>query len=293
LFNPGDVILIGSEKMVVADGGVNVGTNVITVDSRAYGGTNATHATGATITFVGSARLEGDDADYVGLTSLSYPYNYTSIFQQGVKVTGSENVIGQYGKPSGEMDYQIGKAIEEQARLLERMFFHGVRRIGTASVSRSMGGIGTYVTANSSSLTTVVTKAAYDTVSKAVYDDGGMVDVLIIGTGGANTLHNLLDNSSFLRIEQENTMFGMRPVAKLNTQFSENVALVMSRHCPANKAYALDSNKVGFYTYRPFGEYDVARSGDSMKRELIGEFSLLVANGALGHGYITTSNSTL
>jgi hypothetical protein len=156
-----------------------------------------------------------------------------------------------------------------------------------------MGGIGTYVTANSSSITTVITKAAYDDVSKAVYDDGGMVDMLVIGTGGANTLHNVLDNSSFLRIDQENTMFGMRPVAKLNTQFSENVALVMSRHCPVNKAYALDSSKVGFYTYRPFGEYDVARSGDSMKRELIGEFSLLVANGALGHGYIVTSNSTL
>jgi hypothetical protein len=293
LFNPGDEILIDSEYMVVADGGVNTTTNVITVDSRAYGGTNATHATGATITFVGEARVEGDDADYVGLTSLSYPYNYTSIFQQGVKVTGSEMGIGQYGKPSGELDYQIGKAIEEQARLLERMFFHGQRRIGTATQARSMGGVGTYVTANSSSLTTTITKAAYDAVAKAVYDDGGVVDLFIIGTGGANTLHNLLDSSSFIRIGQENTMFGMKPIARLNTQFSENVELLMSRHCPAKKAYALDSSKLGFYTYRPFGEYDVARSGDSMKRELLGEFSLLVSNGSLGHGYVVTTATSL
>jgi hypothetical protein len=96
LFNPGDILLIDSEKMVVADGGVNITTNVITVDSRAYGGTNATHATGATITFVGSARVEGDDADYPGLTSLSNVFNYTSIFQKGIKVTGSENRMAHW-----------------------------------------------------------------------------------------------------------------------------------------------------------------------------------------------------
>jgi hypothetical protein len=156
-----------------------------------------------------------------------------------------------------------------------------------------MGGVGTYVTANSSSLTTTITKAAYDAVAKAVYDDGGVVDLLIIGTGGANTLHNLLDSSSFIRVGQENTMFGMKPIARLNTQFSENVELLMSRHCPAKKAYALDSSKLGFYTYRPFGEYDVARSGDSMKRELLGEFSLLVSNGSLGHGYVVTTATSL
>jgi len=293
LFNPGDVILIDSEYMVVADGGVNVTTNVITVDSRAYGGTNATHATGATITFVGMARLEGDDADYVGLTSLAYPYNYTSIFQQGVKVTGSEDVIGQYGKPAGEMEYQVNKVIPEQSRLIERMFFHGTRRIGTAALSRSFGGIGTYVTANSSSITTTITKAALDAVSKACYDDGAMVDTFIVGTGGAQTLHNLLDTSSFSRIDQENTIFGMRPIVRLNTQFMENLAMLTSRHCPPKKAYMLDSGKVGFYTYRPFGEYDVARTGDSKKREVIGEFSLLVANGALGHGYILTTAASL
>jgi hypothetical protein len=293
LFNPGDVLLIDSEYMVVADGGVNTTTNVITVDSRAYGGTNATHATGATVTFVGSARVEGDDADYVGLTSLSYPYNYTSIFQQGLKVTGSEDVIGQYGKPAGEMEYQANKAIPEQSRLIERMFFHGQRRIGTAAQGRSFGGVGTYVTSNSSSITTTITKAALDAVAKAIYDDGGMPDVLILPTGGAQTLHNLLDTSSFIRLTQENTIFGMRPVAKLNTQFFTDLDMLVSRHCPAQKAYMLDSGKVGFFTYRPFGEYDVARTGDSKKREVIGEFSLLVANGSLGHGYIVTSGSAL
>lgn len=293
LFNPGDVILIDLEYMVVADGGVNITTNKVTVDSRTYGGTRATHATGATITFVGMARVEGDDADYVGLTSLAYPYNYTSIFQQGVKVTGSEDVIGQYGKPAGEMEYQVNKVIPEQTRLIERMFFHGQRRIGTASQARSFGNIGTYVTSNSSSITTTITKLSIDTVAKAIYDDGGVPDVFIVPTGAAQNLHTLLDTSSFINLTQENTIFGMRPLVQVNTQFFSNLSMLVSRHCPAKKAFMLDSGKVGFYTYRPFGEYEVSRSGDSKKREVIGEFSLLVANGGLGHGYIVTSAAAL
>ena len=293
LFNPGDVILIDSEYMVVADGGVNTGTNRVTLDSRAYGGTNATHATGATITFVGNARVEGDDADYVGLTSLSNPYNYTSIFQQGIKVTGSEGVLGQYGKPEGEYSYQMNKAIPEQSRLIERMFFHGVRRQGSATVARAMGGVGTYVTSNSSSITTTITKASFDAVTKAVFDDGGFPNLFIIGTGGANTIHNLIDSSSFVRVDQQNTVWGMMPIVRLNSQFATNMEMIMSRHCPAKKAYALDVAKAGFYTYRAFGEHEVARTGDSVKGEVIGEFSLLIANGSLGHGYVVTTATSL
>lgn len=293
LFNPGDVILIDLEYMVVADGGVNITTNRVTVDSRAYGGTNATHATGATITFVGNARVEGDDADYVGLTSLSNPYNYTSIFQQGVKVTGSENVLGQYGKPEGEYDYQLNKAIPEQTRLIERMFFHGIRRVGTAAVARAMGGVDTFITSNSSSITTTITKASYDAVTKAVFDDGGMPNLFVVGTGGANTIHNLIDSSSFVRVDQQNTMWGMMPIVRLNSQFASNVELLMSRHCPAKKGYVLDVAKIGFYTYRPFFENPISVTGDSKKSEVIGEFSLLIANGSLGHGFIKTTAASL
>ncbi len=290
LVQDGMEILIDSEYMVVS--AVNTTTNVVTVDSRAYGGTNATHAAGATVHIVGMARKEGDDADFVGLTSLSNPFNYTSIFQKAIQVTGSENAYGQYGKTT-EYDYQINKAIPELTRWVERMFFHGQRRIGTAAVSRSFGGIGTYVTANSSSITTTLTKAAVDTVAAAIYADGGMPDLVIMGTGAAKTLHTLMDTSSFVRITQENTAFGMMPITRINTQFYTDLQVIVSRHAPANRAYFLDSSKIGFFDYRPFFEQTLAITGDSKKGEVIGEFSLLVANGANGHGYIVTSGTTL
>lgn len=291
LLQDGHIIKIDSEYMVVS--AVNNSTNIVTVDSRAYGGTNATHEETAAITIVGMARKEGDDADYVGLTSLTNVYNYTSIFQKALNITGSEQALKQYGKPGGELAYQENKAIPEISRWIERAFFHSQRRQGTASVARSMGGIGTYVTSNSSNITTTLTKAAIDTVARAIYDDGGMPDVVILPTAGAGTLHTLMDSSSFVRIEQTNDMFGMRPITRINTQFFANLDVLVSRHCPTQRAYVLDSSKVGFFDYRPFQSWDVAKVGDSDKREVVTEVSLLVANGALGHGHIVTSNSTL
>ena len=291
LLQDGFVIQIDSEYMVVS--AVNTSTNVITVDSRSYGGTNATHAATAAIAIVGMARKEGDDADYVGLTSLSNPYNYTAIFQKGVKVTGSEAVLSQYGKPAGEYQYQVNKSIPELSRLVERMFFYGQRRAGSASVARSFGGVDLFVTSSSSSITTAITKASVDAVAKAIYEDGGIPDLFIVGPGGAQTLHNLLDSSSFIRITQENTVFGMMPIVRINTQFFTDLRVLVSRHCPANKAYMLNSQKVGFYSYRPFFEHLLSVTGDSKKGEVVGEFSLLVANGSTEHGYITTSASTL
>jgi len=287
LLQDGHVILVDAEYMVIS--AVNTSTNTITVDSRAYGGTNATHATGATIDIVGMARKEGDGVDYLGLTTLSVPYNYTSIFQKAVQVTGSENAMGQYGKPSGEYGYQVNKVIPEKTRDIERMFFHGQRRLRTASVSSSMGGIGTYVTSNSSSISTTITKVAIDAVSQAIFDDGGMADIFIMATAAAGNLHTLLDTSSYVMLSQENTVWGMRPIATINTQFFENVQILTSRHCQPKKAWMLDSSKVGFFDYRPFFEQSLAITGDTKQSEVIGEFSLLVANGSTGHGFITSS----
>lgn len=289
LLQDGHIIKIDDEYMVVS----GVSGNTVTVDARDYGGTNATHEETAVITIVGMARKEGDNSDYVGLTSLSNPYNYTSIFQKALDITGSEQAMNQYGKAGGEMAYQEGKAIPELMRWIERAFFHSQRRVGTASVARSMGGVDTYVTANSSSITTTLTKAAIDAVAKAIYEDGGMPDVVIVPPGGAQSLHSLMDSSSFVRIEQTNDMFGMRPITRINTQFFADLDVLVSRHCPAKKAYVLDSGKVGFFTYRPFQSYDIAKVGDSDKREVLTEVSLLVANGAEGHGYVVTSGSTL
>ena len=86
-------------------------------------------------------------------------------------------------------------------------------------------------------------------------------------------------------MSQDENKLGVDAIERVMTQYGE-LELVMDRWCPEDTAYVLQSDKVGFYTLRPFASHELARSGDSLKGEVIGEVSLLVANDK-AHGKIT------
>ena len=86
---------------------------------------------------------------------------YTSIFQKAVQVSGTQQVISQYGIED-EFLYQANKAVPHLLRLVERAAFHGVRAAGSAASPRSMGGLGTFITANTLDAGGAITKAAVD-----------------------------------------------------------------------------------------------------------------------------------
>lgn len=282
VFQDGHVILIGAEYMVVKS--ANPQSNLVEVYSRAYGGTNAQHAANAPIQIVGMARLEGDDADFGPLTDVQAPYNYTSIFQKAVQVSGTLQAISQHGIDD-EFMYQANKAVPHLLRLVERAAFHGVRSAGALGQPRSLGGLGTFITDNVQPADGPISKADVDTLMEEIIMDGGHPDLLVMNPRVANDLRALLDSSNFVRVTQDESKFGMSAIERVITQYGE-MELLMDRWCPTHTAYLLESGKVGFYTLRGFELKELARSGDSLKGEVVAELSLLVANNK-AHGKIT------
>ncbi len=282
VFQDGHVILIDAEYMVVK--AANLAANTIEVYSRGYGGTNATHAATAAIQIVGMARLEGDDADFGPIVDVSAPYNYTSIFQKAVQVSGTQQVIAQYGIDD-EFLYQANKAVPHLLRLVERAAFHGVRSAGSASAPRSMGGLGTFISSNTVDAGGAIAKADVDALMEEIIMDGGHPDLLVMNPRVANDLRALLDNSNFVRVSQDESKLGLNAIERVITQYGE-LELVMDRWCPVSTAYLLDTGKVGFYTLRGFEVKELARSGDSLKGEVVGEVSLMLAN-EKAHGKVT------
>lgn len=282
IFQPGHVIQIDSEYMVINT--VDTANNTVAVHSRSYGGTNATHVTTSTIEIVGMARLEGDDADYGPIVDITAPYNYTSIFQKALNISGTQQVIDQYGI-NDEFSYQANKGVPELSRLIERAIFHGVRAAGSATTPRSFGGLGTFITDNTVDAGGAIAKSDIDNAMEYAMLDGGMPDLFVVHPSVMNDVRALLDSSSFVRLDQSNSVFGMQKITQMQTQYG-NLRVVESRWCPTGSAYLLDSSKVGLYTLRPFGWYELAKTGDSKKGELVGEFSLAVAND-MAHAKIT------
>jgi len=230
------------------------------------------------------ARLEGDDATYGPIVDITAPYNYTSIFQKAIQVSGTQQVIDQYGIDD-EFAYQSAKAVPELLRLVEKMAFHGIRQAGSAVLPRSAGGLLTFITDNYTASVGALSKADIDLVAEYILLDGGRPDLLVLNPSIANDLRDLIDSSSFVRVDQENTQFGMMPITRVATQYGM-LRMVESRWCPSGNVFLLDSRKVGFYTLRPFASKSLAVTGDSVKGEVVGEFSILVANDK-AHGFLS------
>lgn len=282
VFQDGHVILIDEEYMVVK--AADVQANTIEVYGRDYGGTNAQHDADAPIQITAMARLEGDDADFGPVMDVIAPYNFTSIFQKAVQVSGTQQVISQYGIED-EFIYQANKAVPHLLRLVERAAFHGVRAAGSAASPRSMGGLATFISDNVQPAGGPISKQDVDLLMEEIMMDGGYPDLLVMNPRVANDLRALLDSSSFVRVTQDENKLGLEAIERVMTQYGE-LELVMDRWCPAHTAYVLESGKVGFYTLRGFELKELARSGDSLKGEVVGEFSLLAANNK-AHGKIT------
>lgn len=282
-FQDGFVIMVETEKMVVKS--VDTANNQLEVYARGFGDTSAeTHADDVVITIIGMARLEGDDADYGPILDITAPYNYTSIFQKAIKVSGTLQAISQHGIDD-EFIYQANKAVPHLLRLVERMAFYGERVQGSANSPRSAGGLGIFITDNVVAAGGAIAKSHVDSLMEEIIMDGGYPDLLVMNPRVANDLRGLLDSSSFVRVSQDENKLGVDAIERVMTQYGE-LELVMDRWCPADTAYVLQSDKVGFYSLRNFESYELARSGDSLKGEVVGEFSILVANDK-AHGKIT------
>jgi 2-phospho-L-lactate guanylyltransferase (CobY/MobA/RfbA family) len=272
----GDILMIDAEYVVVA----SIASEVATVHARDYGGTNATHADAAVVYRVGQARLEGADAAYGPLHTITAPYNHTSIFQHARQASGTVQVIDQYGI-ANDLDYQADKMMPELLRLLNRAMYHSTRQVGTATAPRSMGGLEQYITDNEETTVGAIAALDFDNLADKILADGGQPTVAFLHPTILTDIKNLLGAATFLEYGPDVTRLGVR-VATIRTQFGD-LSLVWDRWCPAAKLYVIDERFVGVYALRPFQRYALARTGDADAVEVVGEYSLVVKHDA-AHG---------
>ena len=267
-FQVGHIILVESEQMWVS--AVNTSTETITV-TRAYSGTGVTHADDTAIEIVGMARVEGATSTPISFTDRTAGFNYTQIFHKEIEVTESQNILAQYGIAS-EFDYQANKAVPELGRLIEKQLFRGVRKAGTDTTPRAFGGFGVFITDNVISAGGTLTQPHFENAVKAAYEDGGYGPFLAFcSPDNMQTIKGFYDSSSYLRVERQENTVGM-VIERIVTPFGA-VDLVMDRWALDSEIYIVDAKNAGFFTYRPFFQEPLAKTGDSILGQVVGEFS--------------------
>lgn len=277
----GDVVQVGSEKMWVSDVTDTAGSYTVV---RGWGATTPdTHNTGAAVTIIGTARLEGAEVDFGPLETPTTDYNYTVILEESLKMTRNAAKKVQWGI-ADEWQYQIDKKMPELLRALEFKFFHGERVERTPTVAADTGGFGTFITTNTlSTARTALTIDHLQNIMLSCHLAGGNPDIMIAHPSTILTLTNLYQTSNYLYVERTEDTVGM--VIKFVETPWGRLRLLDGRHVPEGDLWFIQSEYVGVYEYDPFFWQEISPTGDWMAREVIGEYGIVVRNPD-AHAYI-------
>ena len=180
-FQVGHTFAIETEGFLIT--AVNETTNVLTVVTRPYWGSAATHADNMSIRIQSPAIAENQDTPLSGWTQGATDYNYMHQIEKSIQLSHRAQVIGTIETLSlkmGAKDQQrLRKLMEETIPLeLENSFLYGGRTLGLGSSPSSLGGILTtssFVTTINTSLSGPLTQGNLmtnlQTVSNLVGND--------------------------------------------------------------------------------------------------------------------------
>jgi hypothetical protein len=282
MFQEGHIILVDSEQMWIST--VAGSTSTITV-TRNYGGTQASHDSIAAVTIIGMARLEGDDSDDLGFTDRTTGSNYSQIFHQEIKVSETQQVIDQWGV-GDEFSYQAKKAVPSLMRLIEKALVYGQRKAGSSSTPRAFGGIDTFVTDNVGDYGSSLAQSHFENAVKSAYEDGGTGPwIAACSPTNLQSIKNFYDSSNYLRVAPDQKSVGM-VIETIITPYG-NVDLLLDRWMIDAKLPILDTRHVGMLTLRPFTQEPLAKTGDSIKGQVVGEFTFCLRQDK-AHALLTT-----
>lgn len=279
ILQPGHIIKIGAENMWVS----GVSGSVITV-SRGFTGGTASFTRSASFQIVGMARLEGADSDALGYTDRTVGSNFTQIFHQEIHVTETQQVIDQYGI-SNEFDYQAKKAVPSLMRLIERATRYGTAGAGSSTTPRTMGGFTDFITTNLQGGGVVQT--SFENAVKNAYEKGGSGPwIAACSPTNLMAIKAIYDSSNFLRVAPDQKSIGM-VIETIITPFG-NVSLLLDRWMTDNRLPLIDAKHAGFLTLRPFTQEPLAKTGDSIKGQVVGEFTFCLRQ-EKAHAMLTAS----
>lgn len=300
VFREGDLVRPGETGEVMMVVAVIGGSSQIAV-VRGYGATvAATLADNMTLTILGNAALEGDDAPDARFTNRSRKSNFTQIFTAGLDVSGSLQASRAYGI-ADEVDYQKQERMRELLRDLENCVINGVAPVsdgqGSSTVRRSMNGIVHSLETNlfapgqggipvgdgvgSDELNEDILNAAL----KQIWDQSsGGVDTIVVG-GAQKRKINGFATGSRAYLPDDQTYSDMISVYESDFGVCK---VVMSRWVPTDAVLLLDSSRISVLPMqgRSFHYKPLAATGDSITGQVIGEYTSEIKN-ENAHGMVT------
>jgi len=225
--------------------------------------------------------------------------NYTRIGKQGFKVSGTATALSLAGRDK-EYARQALVAGKELKRDLEMALLGTqARDAGSTTKARQLCGVGGWITTNTVGDATFPTaadgtggfaagsgaafnQADFDTILQAIWSEGGEPDRVYLSADLMAACVAGLEGNNNARTENALTTVNNN-VVRYQTPWGE-ISFIPDRFMPAGSIYIVDSSKFKVATLRGWKQEKLAKTGDSMHGQIVGEHTLICLNEkASGH----------
>lgn len=250
-----------------------------------------------------NAHIEGDDASPTTTQPTTRLNNQTQIFKKHVVVSNTQEKVKKAGRKS-EVAYQTARRMQAIKKDFEWSILDGggaggignAKVVGNDTTARELGSLQTYLTTNTSG------------GSGGADPTGDGTDVRTAGTLRAVTepilesvLQSMFNNSTSDYLMCTVGAFNKGAISDFTTAATRYVTtddkkltasidvydgdfhtlkIVPCRQQSANNAYLINSQYLSWAELRPMIRYELAKTGDSQRYEIVAESTLEVCNEA-------------
>lgn len=244
---------------------------------------------------------EGDDATTDASTATTRLGNYTQILDKVARVTGTTEAIDRAGRDN-EMSYQMAKRSKELKRDLESsLCANTARSAGTAltaspsNSARVLGGLGSWVATNdvigttsspigasptgngTNARTDAATKVALseanlNTAIRNAWTQGGEPNMIMVGPFNKTKITAFVGNATKYKDVQDRKV--INAVDLYVSDFGE-LSVVPNRFQRETDCWVLDMDMWDVAYLRDFQQHELAKTGDSERRQLLVEATLV------------------
>jgi hypothetical protein len=250
-----------------------------------------------------NAAQEGADADTDAATPTVRLFNYTQISDKVARVSGTQRAVKTAGRDD-ELDYQAllkGLALKrdmETILLTNQAQSTGLYdSLGSVSNARKLGSILAWIYTNQTLATASVgatapngatiridaspqsckafTEASLKTVLQSIWTNGGKPDTIM--AGGFNKQQFSLFTGRATQMEDTGTKKIIATVDAYESDFGK-LKVIANRFQRTRDVLVLQMDMWALATLRNMAEVDLAKTGDSDRRQIITEYTLAARN---------------
>lgn len=242
-----------------------------------------------------NAHIEGDETTATARTATVRLNNQTQIFKDAVTIPDTDTGLDKAGR-AREMAYQLVKTGKEIRLDIEKALFDNNAKVaGNSTTAREFAGVPTWLTTNTAAGATgadptgdgsdirtdgtaeAFTQTRLDGVLQSIWESGGKPSGIYLSASQMNKALGFEgSNNSRATIDASKTKV-INAIDVYQTPWG-TVEFRMSRECRPRDVFVIQDDKWCIGVLRPFKTTEMAKTGDSTKRQIVTEMTLVSKN---------------